>query len=228
MEFRLFINFVEKLVAMLIGLDLDDTLYKECEYVASGRRAVAAAVPCLEADALKVMAEGEDAFDALADFLRSRGVQDWPVSRMVDVYRNHTPVLKPDPRLIATLQQLRQAGHKVVIITDGNFTRQRAKIRALGLEKAVDAVYVSEQVGGDKITGRGFEAAVADFPDQRRIYIGDNPAKDFDFPRRNGWYTVMLADTQGVNIHPAVGGCPAHTVIFDIIPFLKTLNPFTR
>lgn len=208
---------------MLIGLDLDDTLYKERDYVASGRRAVAAAVPFPDAVALDVMARGADAFDALEEFLRSGGTADWPVSRMVEVYRNHMPDLKPDGALIAILDELRRRGHKVVIITDGNSARQRAKIHALGLDEAVDAVYVSDEVGGEKLSGRGFEAALAHFPCGRRIYIGDNPAKDFYFPRRNGWDTVMLADSDGVNIHPATGGTPAHTVIFHLIPFLKTL-----
>ncbi len=214
---------------MLIGFDLDDTLYKERDYVASGRAAVAEAVSLTTdvaaRDAARVMAGGADPFDALEAYLRQRGVEGWPVSRMVEVYRTHRPSLQPDAALNALLGQLRRAGHRVAIITDGQSERQRAKIAALGLDGVVDAVYISDEVGGDKHTGRGFDAAVADFPCAERVYIGDNPAKDFAYASAHGWATVMLADSDGTNIHPQRGGVPARTVIFDLPAFLRTLLP---
>lgn len=212
---------------MLIGVDLDDTLYKERDYVASGRRAVADDV-CRSttvdaATALGVMEMGDDAFDALAAFLAARGEVGWTVGRMVETYRNHTPRLAPDAELNALLDELRGQGHRVVVITDGHSDRQRAKVRALGIEAVVDGVYVSEEVGGDKCTGKGFEAAMSDFPQSRRIYIGDNPAKDFRYAALHGWETVMVAAQPGENVHPQSGGFPARTTVFDLKDFLRTL-----
>ena len=34
------------------------------------------------------------------------------------------------------------------------------------------------------------------------VYVGDNIEKDFYHPRRLGWHTIGIRDTEGVNIHP--------------------------
>lgn len=212
---------------MLIAFDLDDTLYKERDYVASGHRAVAEAVAAdLNLDVTSVMNNGRDPFDALHDYLVRHNIHSWPIERMVTTYRNHRPQLQPDPRIAREFDRLRSEGHNVVIITDGSTARQMAKIQALGLDRAVDAIYISEAVGGDKTTGAGFRAASIDFPQPHRIYIGDNPAKDFYLPNLNGWNTIMLIDSDGVNIFPQSAPDAAHkarTAIFDLISYLKTL-----
>lgn len=217
---------------MLIGFDLDDTLYKERDYVASGRRAVARAVISSTGltwvEVEEAMNSGGNPFDSLDVWLRSRGICDWPVSRMVDVYRNHFPDLPVNTVMNGMLARLRDCGHKVVFITDGNSQRQLVKIKALGLEDVADAVFVSEDVGGNKLTGAGFMAAERMFPESSRLYIGDNPAKDFLWPNRNGWNTAMLLDTAGVNIHPQnmkqkEADAQARMRFFDLIDFLQTL-----
>lgn len=203
----------------LIALDLDDTLYPERDYVASGHRAVAEA---FHADTGITMADSPDLFDRII----ARGIEGWDIDRILAVYRNHRPALKPDYELIALLNSLRGAGNKVVIITDGQSGRQRAKIAALGLTDAVDGIFVSEEAGGDKLTGAGFRAARRQFPCAQRIYIADNPAKDFIRPNLYGWQTVMLLDTTSANIHPQTAPTPthqAHTSIFSLKDFLSHL-----
>ncbi|MDE6463662.1 MAG: HAD hydrolase-like protein [Muribaculaceae bacterium] len=193
----------------LIAFDLDDTLYKERDYVLSGRRAVAEAVaPSAGMDAaalLKLMNEAADAFDALADAIAATpAAATYSIERMVAVYRAHTPDISLDSAVPETLRRLRERGHSLALITDGNSNRQHAKIRALGLDAFFGPhnVIVSDDCGSDKTTTVPFIAAEALAPGERRVYVGDNIAKDFHWPNMRGWLTVMLRDPEGLNIRP--------------------------
>lgn len=192
----------------LYAFDLDDTLYKEADYVASGHRAVAHAI---NADTGISLAElsasptpGENQFDVYIRVLERYGQADrWPVAGMLDVYRGHKPELSLSDDVREVLERLQARGHIVAVITDGGYARQMAKIRALGLDRIVppENFYVGATPGAGKSTPLPFEWAEMVFAPSEHIYVGDNPAKDFRWPGRRGWRTVMLADTSGVNIH---------------------------
>ncbi len=74
----------------VVLFDLDDTLYPEIQYVASGQRAVARVAEerfgANYEDVLGVMLAADNAFDALHGMLPQMGVQE-----MLQVYRNHMP-----------------------------------------------------------------------------------------------------------------------------------------
>lgn len=186
---------------MLVVFDLDDTLYKECDYVASGRRAVASAIANETGrradELLDIMNNAPDAFDALSAAI---GI---PVERMVHIYRYHTPEISLEPGAREVLLELKRRGHTIAIITDGQSSRQLAKIKALGLDKILDRrhIIISDDLGADKNTPIPFAAAEALAPGQRRFYVGDNIRKDFHWPNLRGWTTVMLRDTRNINIH---------------------------
>lgn len=79
----------------LIAFDLDDTLYKERDYVVSGRRAVAAALaPVAGVDAgilLEVMNNSDDAFETLHAALAGTPAAGVGIAEMVAIYRQHRP-----------------------------------------------------------------------------------------------------------------------------------------
>ncbi len=193
----------------LLVFDLDDTLYKERDYVRSGRRAVANAVGTdLGVDAaglMEAMEAAADAFDALTALTAGLpGSDRWPVSRMVEVYRAHKPEISLDSDTRSVLASLSER-HTLAIITDGNTVRQHTKIEALGLLEffAPDNIYVSDDAGSDKSTPIPFAEMERRHPDAlRRYYIGDNLAKDFRWAGLRGWHTVMLLDAAGHNIYP--------------------------
>lgn len=168
----------------MIVFDLDDTLYKERDYVASGRRAVARYID-------------EHGLDADVD-----GV--W-TPEMLQAYRTHTPRLRLDADTRSTLAALKKAGVTMGIITDGRVVSQSAKYEALGLSEFVHPadLLICSHPNADKTTSRPFiEMASAHTGEPYFVYVGDNPAKDFEQPNRLGWLTVMLRDHDGVNIHP--------------------------
>ena len=112
------------------------------------------------------------------------------------------------------MMSLRDAGHRLCLVTDGRSQTQRNKIEALGLAAFFDNrdVVISEETGVDKHSPDNFRRIEDAYPAQRYVYVGDNPAKDFEQPERLGWTTICLKD-DGRNIHPQTGGRPAQYAV---------------
>ncbi|MDE6276963.1 MAG: HAD family hydrolase [Muribaculaceae bacterium] len=213
--------------AMLIAFDMDDTLYKEREYVFSGRRAVAryfSEKTGLPETQLTGAMEGygpvgPEAFDALYRVLEPHGIL---MEEIVQVYRAHRPEISLDPDAEALLQRLKDAGMHLALITDGRPAGQRMKFEALGLGRFFepDSVFISGETGGSKNTPLPFRMGEERFPEaRRRIYVGDNMAKDFRNARMRGWQTVMLADPEKKNIFPQMIGEAAPEYRPDMVVF---------
>lgn len=195
-------------MAALVAFDLDDTLYKEMDYVASGYRAVAAALAAqtgADADTLFeiISAKRPLGFEAAIEYLGGRAPMS--VDDMIETYRAHTPDIALAPDAAEVLAELKRRGHRMLLITDGSPRHQGAKIRALGLDRFFDPddILISQVTGGDKLT-----TIPTDIADEkarqagisRRFYVGDNLSKDFLWPNRRGWTSVMLRDTDGRNV----------------------------
>lgn len=193
--------------------DLDDTVYREIDYVYSGYRAIGkilddeGIMKCDDVvDFLKSSQNTSRVFDDLAAriWLSHPGCR-FNVKWMLDVYRYHTPSdLILLPGVVETFEKLKTYGEKIGIITDGRSATQRAKFNALGLEEFVapQNLIISEETGFDKNNPEPFEIIASRNPEERRfVYIGDNPAKDFRWSNRLGWTTVELKDGFKTNIH---------------------------
>jgi putative hydrolase of the HAD superfamily len=194
----------------VIAFDLDDTLYKERDFVRSGWMAVAKHIAELNQghvtanELFDVMQNAGNAFDALSAYLSDRnGLIAIDIDQMLAIYRNHFPSISLDKLTRYTLDRIKAEGYAIALITDGRATTQRNKIAALGLDKyaANEAIIISEEIGNDKNTPAPFELLRSRLGDVSYTYVGDNPAKDFHYPNLMGWKTLMLKDTQGVNIH---------------------------
>lgn len=218
-------------IVMMVIFDLDDTLYKEADYVESGCKAVAEDVgrrcgtvatadshvmntsaenPKFSADYLLNIIHSKDSvakgFDALVDIVGS----EYPAARLtvpdiLKVYRTHIPDIHLDKSVEDVLRLFAERGIKMGMITDGRIQTQRLKIHALGLDKYIPEqnILISEATGADKHFSLPFDIMMRRNPGESRfVYVGDNPEKDFLWPNRLGWLTVMLLDTDGRNIHP--------------------------
>ncbi len=196
----------------MIVFDLDDTLYKEVHYIDSGIRAVAidaeeaGVMSAQEAyDLIKNAPDTASGFDRLAAVaLESDSYDLFDIQRMLAVYRYHVPELTLPEDSLKILDWLKSKGIPIGLITDGRSITQRAKIRALGLDNYIksDNIMISEEVGSDKHWPTSFELIMKRNPSESSFtYIGDNPEKDFYWPNKLGWHTVMLLDTEHVNIH---------------------------
>lgn len=193
----------------LIVFDLDDTLYQERDFISSGHRALArvlAEASGADSEELFALINGRHprGIEAAIEFLAGKGCKvPYTVDELVEIYRSHRPDIHLSPDVEETLAELKRQGHRLALITDGSSRHQRAKFDALGLDRyiAPDAVFVSEETGGDKHTPASFILAEK-LLQGRRFYIGDNPEKDFIYPNMRGWTSVMLLDKDGRNVFP--------------------------
>lgn len=195
----------------VVVFDLDDTLYRERDYMLSGFRAVASyAAPCGDTDMLvegmvKAFDTGHNAMDALADLLDVAVSQrEGAIAKWVQVYRSHSPELSLSEETASVLEALSARGVELALITDGRSVAQRGKIESLGLRRyfAPDNIYISEERGAGKESMEPFAYMVHRYPEAAGFsYVADNPVKDFLYPNLMGWQTICLSD-RGANIHP--------------------------
>ena len=197
-------------MSITIVFDLDDTLYRECDFVRSGIRAVDVWAQWQLgvhgfADAATLLWNAGLRKTVFDTALAQLGVAAEPstVAAMVAVYRNHHPriQLAPDAHAFLTADH----GFGLALISDGFGATQRNKVTALGLSgHAFDPIILTDDWGAEfwKPHRRAFEAVEAAHRGRsdRFVYVADNPAKDFLAPRALGWATVQI-DRPGA-IHP--------------------------
>ncbi len=186
-----------------VVFDLDDTLYPERAYAFSGFAAVARDLAKSPAAANRLRKWMEDRFrcgrrERVFDALNERfdlGLSARDIARLVRVYRNHKPGVRPYPGVIGLLRELRRRGWRIGLLADGYLPAQRLKFAALGLADYFDAVVYNEAAGRAawKPSTAGFEriARLLNVPHGQCVYVGDNPAKDFLPGNRLGWLTVQ-------------------------------------
>ena len=196
----------------VVVFDLDDTLYKEIDFLKSGYRKVSEMVEkrfgivAQEAydQMMKWYHRGENAFAELNE----KYALDNPISDYLNIYRYHHPNISLTQGVSETLDALKEAGCELGVITDGREETQNNKIKALGLFEWInpELVIINEDKkyfkpnhwSFDRLMLKCFENGVE--ADATSYYVGDNPEKDFLAPNDFGWDTVCLED-DGKNIH---------------------------
>lgn len=183
--------------------DLDDTLYKEVDFLTSAYREIAGLAEAAGAPSdvfgqmLVWWQEGQNVFERLlSTYCLPQTVDD-----LLAVYRSHRPAIGLDEAVRSLLDRLHSLA-VLGIITDGRSLTQRHKVDALGLTAFIDEqdILISEDTGYSKPSEEPFRRIMERYPSGTYYYIGDNPAKDFVAPNRLGWTTICLLD-DGRNIH---------------------------
>jgi putative hydrolase of the HAD superfamily len=100
---------------------------------------------------------------------------------------------------LPTMANMRRAGLRLGIVTNGFATMQRRKLRRHCLEEEVDFVLVSEEVGMFKPAPGIFEHALelAGAAPGQSLFVGDTPASDIDGARNAGLHAALM-DPRGV------------------------------
>ena len=187
-----------------VVFDLDDTLYSEKDYVRSGFRAVADMLPQLP-DAYgkfwSAFEEGKKVFDAV---LSDTGLySDELKEKCIATYRSHKPDIHLYDHVVEILEALRGKNIKIGIITDGRPDGQHNKLAALGLERLVDSIVITDELGGEAfrkpndISFRIMQRRLG-VPFGNMLYVGDNPAKDFIAPRQLCMQCVWFDNQDGI------------------------------
>jgi putative hydrolase of the HAD superfamily len=211
----------------LLVFDLDDTLYKEVDFLQSGYRFICDTFQLDDAvyqGMIKGYFEKKNVFQELLDQYAL------PISlkELIELYRLHEPNISLDPSTKSTLDDLFQMEHvALALLTDGRSATQRNKIKALGIESYFKEMIISEEFGSEKPNPANYLYFSEKYPDFHYYYIADNIQKDFISPNQLAWETICLKDN-GNNVYPQEVNVPEsylpnHTIsdLNELIAFIK-------
>lgn len=197
--------------------DLDDTLYSEKEYIKSGYKAVSDYLGGEYEDKLWGFFEAKK--PAIDELMRDLGRED-EKAEVLKVYRSHKPDIHPYSGVAEMIAELKEKGIKVGIITDGRPEGQRNKLKSLGLD--IDDVIITDELGGVqfrkpcdiafRIMATRWRLNPADI-----VYVGDNPAKDFQAPQQLGMRCILFKNPDGLYSSGDRGGIEKITKIMELI-----------
>lgn len=184
--------------------DLDDTLYKEIDYLKSAYREIALLVE--QFTSLKniyrrmynAYLSQKDVFQILVELTDHQITKEY----FIQMYRNHVPDISLNKETKKCLDVLREEETIIGLITDGRSVTQRNKIEALGLNMWIDNsnIVISEEFGSEKPSASNYLYFENKYPQSKFVYVGDNIKKDFVTPNILKWNTICLLDN-GQNIH---------------------------
>lgn len=203
----------------VVVFDLDDTLYPEADYVASGLSYVCEQIQTLY---------GKNVYGDVKIALMQDAKVDWlglacEIAKLpgtakesfIWMYRLHLPDIALSDPCQQALKAIRAACGGVAVLTDGRSVTQRLKLKSLGL---LDwPAYISEDYGSTKPSPERFLAIQADFSAEHYVYVADNVQKDFIGCRPLGWIGIgMLGNERNVHSQRLQGipktALPAHWV----------------
>lgn len=197
-------NHIEGLKAVIF--DMDDTLYGEKEYVRSGYKKIAQILPQVENAAEKLWTLFEEKKPAIDELLKQEGIDNEEVKKQcLHAYRYQEPEIHLYPGVENLLRELRGQGYLLGVITDGRPEGQRAKIKALGLEKLVDHIAVTDEFGGieyrkpNPIAFKTMKETLG-VEYSEMCYIGDNIKKDFIAPQQLGMKAIWFQNPDGLYV----------------------------
>ena len=190
---------------LVVVFDLDDTLYKEVDFLKSAYKEIAVFLSketdknhgVIYNNMMEYYKNGANTFKEILEFTQSKNTT---VEQLIAIYRNHSPNITLDIETEELLKRLKKNNVTMGLITDGRSKQQRNKIEALKLRDYFKDIIISEEFGSEKPDIRNFKYFNDKYLGCRFLYIGDNTAKDFIAPNKLGWLTVCLLD-QGNNIH---------------------------
>lgn len=178
-------------VSCVVVFDLDDTLYLEKDYQASGFKSVmdllCSLYPVRRQELEKIADKGGD---VIGGFVNEVG---YPLIKesLLWHYRLHSPNIMLSDDVKKLLNLLESKGIHIAILTDGRSIAQRQKLLALGLDKY--HVYISDEFDGSaKPDPMRFKVIEKNLPANKYVYVGDNVDKDFVAPNKLGWLSIGL------------------------------------
>lgn len=186
-----------------IVFDLDDTLYKEIDFVKSAYNYINNYIKSrynidLSLHIQECVEDGINFFDLIKSRLNQN--QSFPIEKYLELYRFHYPEINLSNDTVKFLNKISNKNIDFSIITDGRSVSQNNKIKALGLSNLLKKIIISEETGYEKPHLNNFKIIERIYPDKKLLYIADNTSKDFLAPNTLKWDTICLLDN-GQNIH---------------------------
>ena len=193
----------------VLVVDIDDTLYLESEYVASGFQHVGDFVErelgCEHFSETCQRLHDEGTRSRIFDLALSyHGIPARPeiVRELVYEYRHHLPKIELTPDGKELLDYCYENEFPLAVISDGPLPSQQRKSEALGLSAVAEPIVLTDQWGKPfwKPHRRAFESVQKHFGQASKfVYVADNPDKDFSSPKQLGWQTVRIRRPGGLH-----------------------------
>ena len=186
-----------------IVFDLDDTLYKEIDFIKSAYIYINNYIKFrfnldLSNNIKKCLDDEVNFFDLINSKLQPD--QSFPIEKYLELYRFHYPEISLSHDTTVFLDKIISHNIDFSIITDGRSISQKNKIKALGLDDLAKNIIISEETGFEKPHLNNFKIIEKIYPNKKLLYIADNTTKDFLAPNVLKWDTICLLDN-GQNIH---------------------------
>ncbi|HEX4081881.1 MAG TPA: HAD-IA family hydrolase [Acidimicrobiales bacterium] len=127
------------------------------------------------------------------------------------VSTDQTDFYRPEPAVLGPLGQLRAAGWRIAVVTNGSPVQHR-KVERAGLAALVDAICVSSEIGRAKPHPAIFLEAGRCAPEigpPDTVMVGDDPEADIAGAHALGFATIWLDRGRA---WPDLGFRPDHTV----------------
>lgn len=191
-----------------VVFDLDHTLFdryatlEECapllyekykNYLAPGLGIEDVAVAEIYAD----RAYNAFGFARVCEYLNNSGFFRTPMNpqQYTDIIlESFTQAAVPYPFTYTVLEEIKKAGYKIGLISNGSHSVQYAKLKLLGIEKYFDEIIICGDLNTKKPDTMPFElmAKKLDITPQNLVYVGDHPVNDVDASRRAGYIPVWV------------------------------------
>ncbi len=216
----------------VIVFDLDDTLYKEIDFLTSAYTEISGWIEVKYGKKgvydfmFASYMHSEDVFDALNRFFNLHIRKDC----LLSMYRNHLPAINLSDGAEEFLRLLIEKKCILGIITDGRESTQMNKIKSLRLDSYIplENCIISESIGAAKPSDKAYLFFQDKYGAANYFYIGDNERKDFISPNLLGWTTICLLDN-GKNIHkkPGATSC-AQKAQYDLQTWAEITGLFRK
>src|SRR5690606_17206413 len=133
----------------IIVFDLDDTLYKELDFLKSAYKSIALFLvlyDCrrLYSEMFSFYRSNTNVFEFVANFNCT------DIEVLIERYRNHQPDIQLFDGVIEVFDAIKSKNGKIGLITDGRSKAQRAKLKSLGILDYFDKIIISEELGSEK------------------------------------------------------------------------------
>ena len=177
---------------MVIVFDLDDTLYDEVDFVKSGFLEISEYLGNKKYfefmwNEFKENGSGK-VFNKLIDEFNIK----IPLNKLIEIYRFHFPKIS----LPKESKELLKFAKISALITDGHYITQQNKYKALNLD--IDFPIFTDFYHTKKPELKPFQMVMDKYPNEKYIYISDNPKKDFFAPKELGWGTIRYKNPNGI------------------------------
>ena len=186
-------------IEFCLCIDLDDTLYNEVDYVLSGYKKI---IKHLEKDKkIKItkLPKKKDILENkkthIQNFLNRNKINYSSVKFLINILREHKPLIKIPKKNAIKLALLKKNFKNLILITNGRSTTQRNKIKSLNIKKYFNKILISDEIGIKKPNKRIYTKIFQEYPNAKRVFIGDNLKIDLLTPIALSEKTIIIKNT---------------------------------